>query len=227
MFFSPIVGDWQVALLDSEGESAKVLHCRFPSAELVDGSITVYADDLAKLIALQPPWRKKSSTVAQLSLAYATSTASLDTCLSGAGIAQNKGKAEVVPTFVGEGSFVQMRSFLTSSSGKNIWPAPWQLSDVQRQQCLRGVQQNFSHVEVLWPDTVSLPVRPPIYLLQPTVSLPVRPLNLLSHQGQASQPPVLEGSQLLFRNCLVLPGVYCHHPHNLSFQSDGIFAFLF
>ena len=58
--FAPIVGDWQVAQLDAQGELSKVLHCRSPNAELVDGSITVYADDLAKLIALQPPWLKQT-----------------------------------------------------------------------------------------------------------------------------------------------------------------------
>ena len=47
--FAPIVGEWQVAQLLSDSALAKMLHCRSPFADLVDGSITMYADDIAKL----------------------------------------------------------------------------------------------------------------------------------------------------------------------------------
>ena len=86
--------------------------CRSPAGNATDGSLTVYADDVAKVFLLQDAGQYRSAT-ASTAITYLTaSEKSLQDCLEPAGIAPNNDKTEAIPTLFGEGSFHARRVFV-------------------------------------------------------------------------------------------------------------------
>ena len=89
-----------------------------------DASLTIYADDIAKILVLQQANDVRSicSEAALASITYCQEC--LDEELAAAGIAQHRSKAKILPTFIGQGSFSACRHVLSTStsraSGKHL-----------------------------------------------------------------------------------------------------------
>ena len=122
--FAPLVANWQSSQVTFD-PFYRMSICRSPKGTSSDGSLTVYADDLAKVILLQGPGQYKSATAKAAVDSVALSTAALSESLGPAGIAQNTQKTEIIPTFIGEGSFQARRAFAilnkgATSSGRHL-----------------------------------------------------------------------------------------------------------
>ena len=87
--FAPVVADLQSSQVCYD-PSSKSCICKSPAGTATGGSLTVYADDLAKVFLLQGPWQHKSATASQASDCVATSASALRESWRPAGIAQNK-----------------------------------------------------------------------------------------------------------------------------------------
>ena len=108
--FAPLIAKWQTSQCSFDCFSRFSI-CSSLAGNATDGSLTVYADDVAKYFHWQDAGRYRSAT-ASTAITYLTaSEKSLQDCLEPAGIAPNNDKTEAIPTFFGEGSFHARRVF--------------------------------------------------------------------------------------------------------------------
>ena len=71
--FAPVVASWQEEQMFAQGDIfARSLLARSPVGKLTDASITVFADDLAKIRILQKPWLPVSATAEEAILCHKT-----------------------------------------------------------------------------------------------------------------------------------------------------------
>ena len=113
--FAPAVADWQSSHACYDLFFSKSCICKSPAGTATDESLTVYADDLAKVLLLQNPGQYKSATASQARDCVASSASALQESLGPASIAQNEQHNQIGPTFIGEGSFHARRVFLNST----------------------------------------------------------------------------------------------------------------
>ena len=119
--FAPVVASWQEEQMFVQGDIfARSLLARSPAGKLTDTSITVFADDLAKIRLLQKSWLPVSATAEEAILCHKTSSQALDSSLEVAGIAQNMTKAVVIPAFFGIGAIPAFRQFLLDSKAHKL-----------------------------------------------------------------------------------------------------------
>ena len=115
--FAPFIAKLQTSQC-SFGCFSRFSICRNPAGNATDGSLTVYADDVAKVFLLQDAGQYRSAT-ASTAIAYLTaSEKSLHDCLEPAGIAPNNDKTEAIPALFGEGSFHARIVFSSSGTAK-------------------------------------------------------------------------------------------------------------
>ena len=105
--YHPLVDRWLADLAASDSQR-HLLEAEDPiNRKRVDASLSTYADDVAiKVLA---------STAASLQTKAASLDDHLDTALAAGGLAQNRGKQEVVVRFAGPGSHAQMRAIYTGN----------------------------------------------------------------------------------------------------------------
>ena len=109
--FAPIVGNWNISV-SHDSQLARCCVVRGPQSVLSDTSIAVFADDVAKILIFQGPREICAVTSDHAWETNRSAHELFDADLTLAGIAQNKQKAEVLPTFVGLGSFCSYNKFL-------------------------------------------------------------------------------------------------------------------
>ena len=105
--FAPLIAKRKTSQC-SFGCFARFCICRSPAGNATDGSLTVYADYVAKVVLLQDAGQQRSAT-ASTAITYLTvSEKSLQDCLEPAGIAPNNDKTEAIPTFSGNAHFMHV-----------------------------------------------------------------------------------------------------------------------
>ena len=118
--FQPLTAEWQCSQPDFDC-FARACIGRSPQGSLSDGSLTVYADDIAKLLLHQRVGDPRAAPAVDVINKVSLSSSSLDTCLHRAGISQSRDKTEVLATFCGQGSFRAQKYFDTHfSTAKNV-----------------------------------------------------------------------------------------------------------
>lgn len=118
--FQPLIAKWQCDQPDFDC-FARACIGHSPQGILSDGSVTVYADDVGKLLLHQQAGDYRAALASDVIRTNYLSASSFDTCLNVAGIAQHRDKTEVFATFCGQGAFRAQKHFDTHfSSAKNV-----------------------------------------------------------------------------------------------------------
>ena len=115
--FAPVVGRWNI-LVSQDCQLARCCIVRGPQAILSDTSLAVFADDVAKILVFQGPYEHRAVTSDHAWDKIRSAHTLFDDGLKLAGIAQNKQKAEVLPTFVGLGSFSSYKKILLEPTAR-------------------------------------------------------------------------------------------------------------
>lgn len=108
----PVVAKWQCEQPDVDC-FARACMSRSPQGVLSDGSVTVYADDVGKLLLHQRAGDDMAAPAGEVIKNVSLSSTSFDECLHEAGISQHRDKTEVIATFCGQGSFRAQKCFDT------------------------------------------------------------------------------------------------------------------
>ena len=100
-------------MVSQDCQLARCCIVRGPQAILSDTSLAVFADDVAKILVFQGPYEHRAVTSD-----HAWDKIRSAHKLKLAGIAQNKQKAEALPTFVGLGSFSSYTKILLEPTAR-------------------------------------------------------------------------------------------------------------
>ena len=122
---SPVIADWQnsLSVLDL---SSRFCVSKSPRGQLSYAPLTIFADDMSKLLICQEPQEASADSSADATNLIKCARDCLDGELASAGIAQDRDEADISPTFIGHGSFREQHTFVHSllpNPKADIWAA--------------------------------------------------------------------------------------------------------